>query len=108
MTEPPKKLRKSRKYDLNIWEKVKEVTVPVKIEEAMQIPTFRQQIKIRMSSIYPKFEIMEINAVDEEEEDQVTKSSAYSQYTIEGYITPCIIDTRTGGCMISKVFLDKI
>ena len=115
MREATKKLRKSKKYDLNVWDKVKEVKIPVEIGELAQIPAFRQQIRNGISNIQPKFEITEINAAsmnddseDDKDPDRTAKTSAYSQCQIEGHLTPCIIDTGAGGCLISKAFLDKI
>ena len=109
------KLRKSKKYHLNVWEEVSQMTIPVKVGQLAEIPTFRQQMRNGLSKAGPAFEVVQINQMNtgeeedsDDEEDYTRKSSAYSQCQVEDHTVACIIDTGAGGCTISKTFLDEI
>ena len=102
-----KKLRKTKKYGLDVWKEMENMTIPVKIGQLTEIPTFRQQIRKGLGESGPAYEITEINTTQETDNDNEPKnSSAYSQCQIEEIMMPCIIDTGAGGCIISKVILE--
>src|SRR6201985_2789619 len=104
-----KKLRKTKKYKLYVWKEMENMQIPVKIGQLTEIPTFRQQIRKGLGESGPAYEITEINTMQETDDDDELKNSlAYSQCQIEEITMPCIIDTGAGGCIISKVMLERL
>src|SRR3954462_8251562 len=99
-------------------------------------PVVKQQIRAAVSTATPGFKIVEMNTTEfvknirqqlnielthhEQEEEDYNSSEeleewdepeyslAYTQCSIEGQVTPVIIDTGAGGCMISEYLLKKI
>jgi hypothetical protein len=76
-------LRKSKKYNLDVWEAISEATIPIKVGQLAEFPTFRQQIRKGISDAGPGWEVVQVNTMQEEEEDRPRKSSAYTQCQLE-------------------------
>src|SRR3954466_5851655 len=100
------KLRRSKKWSFDAWNAIKDVQVPLKVQDISQIPQFRQQIRTDLSQMGPGYEIVEVKTT--QSEDRPKKSSAYARCKVEATMVDCIIDTGAGGVIISKNLLDKI
>src|SRR3954467_14217400 len=137
-TPPKKILRKTKTYEYDAGRDLLDQKMNITFRQGAQLsPAVRQQIRAAVSTATPGFKIVEMNTTEfvksmrqqlntelarheqEEEEDydsdeeleerdEPEHSSAYTQCSIEGHVTPVIIDTGAGGCMISEYLLKKI
>src|SRR4051812_19425280 len=137
MTPPKKILRKTKTYEYDAGRDLLDQKMNITFRQGAQLsPVVRQQIRAAVSTATPGFKIVEMNTTEFvksmrqqlnteltrheqeeedydsgeelEERDEPEHSSAYTQCSIEGHVTPVIIDTGAGGCMISEYLLKKI
>ena len=106
MQEMIAKKRKQKKWNFDAWEALKEVVVPIKVEDLTQLPQLRKQIREGLSQNTPGFKLVEVETMHSE--DRPKKSAAYIKCKIENTLVDCILDTGAGGVVISKYLLDKL
>jgi dUTP pyrophosphatase len=135
VTQPPKsespsreekKFRKSKTYDYNAWEDVKDRTPNITFKQLAELnPKVKMQIREGLAQTKPGWEVIEINQTTQKKErnadfnrirdsesdsdnDDTKRTSAYTICRIENLDVETIIDTGSGGCIITKTLLDRL
>jgi deoxyuridine 5'-triphosphate nucleotidohydrolase len=101
MAEERLKVRRTKKYTANTWDKIRALDAGLTIEELVQLsPAAREQLKRGITDTKPSYEI--VNAVDEQ------RTPAYATGMIQNKPTSCIIDTGAGISLISMDMLNRL
>lgn len=115
-----RRLRKTKTYEFNAWEALKDTPVPIKWGELTQLSsTVKQQVRDGLSKSRPEHKIVEARTAkpgwqspekkDEQQESQeIRHTSAYATCQIEDKVVSVIIDTGAGVCLLSKPMLDRL
>jgi hypothetical protein len=109
---PTRKLRKSKKYEVNAFDKISGIPAPLTLGQLWQIsPVARQQTREGLSKSIPTSEVVEVNKIteveeQEEEEDEHTSLTATCQ--VEDVVVTTVIDTGSGVSIVSKPMMDRL
>ena len=96
----------SKAYSYDAGKDLLQRKVDISVEQFFEIcPTAKQQMAQAMKDIKPGFKVTEVNTVKNE---GLRKSSAYTLCTIDDVEFQTIVDTGSGGNIISKDKLDEI
>ena len=104
----------------NAWNDLKTRIPNITFEQLSQLaPMVKSQVRAGLTGVKPRFEIVEVNHAketkpeedrqeDSDEKEDTRKTSAYTVCRIENHDVGAIIDTRAGGCTVSKNLLDRL
>ena len=98
------RIKHTKRYHNNAWDIVKTLTVPIKLQDLIQLsPTAKGQIRNGLTSVKPEFIQEEtINKLEvKNKKKALKKSSAYIQVTLNGKIFQGIVNTGAGPCVVS-------
>ena len=103
---PAKRPRRQRVYDVDIGDRILDVTVPMTLREVLNVsPKAKQQVTRAVSGQKPRYE--EKAAINAATEKRVI-TSAYADALINGRIAETVIDTGAARSMMAKSFADRI
>jgi deoxyuridine 5'-triphosphate nucleotidohydrolase len=111
-TTPARRLRKSKKYEVNVFDKMAEMPAPITLRQLWQVsPVARQQTREGLSKSVPTSEVVEVNKITEteeqtEEEDEHTSLTATCQ--VEETVVTAVVDTGSGVTIVSKPMVDRL
>ena len=109
-----RKLKPKANLKYDIFEDIKGKQAAVTVEELMQVPTFREQMKKGIERTRQNVQFTEINSADIEdsdedsEEDEDIKTSAQAVCYVENRMMNAIIDTGAGYCFMAKKAADLL